>query len=298
MTNARNKGKIVDLNQLVERCGACKSINSISICSQQNLIDFFPIVSESACGEAYRDDKTKKESCFGGCNEMMTLQGKAPYINGWLVYMGATDRNMVLLQPDFDMPSKEDWVLLDSMFRANDYEYDPNIEGYEKIFADTQDAASEHIHTVPIFTGRQHYTINYCIPTWMWMIPVLLLLAFVWVHYSNYIYSVFIREGLEREFGITSADTNLSGVAIVTANDKKFPQEEDFVVGSDYLIYPMPAIPPPKYNEAAEAILMDDSSDDDGGSAIACGSQSSARRESKLKKKKCGSEAKNAEVNI
>lgn len=27
LTNARNKGKVVDLNQLVERCGACKSIS-------------------------------------------------------------------------------------------------------------------------------------------------------------------------------------------------------------------------------------------------------------------------------
>lgn len=229
---------------------------------------------------------------------MMTLQAKAPYINGWLVYMGATDRNMVLLQPDFDMPSKEDWVLLDSMFRANDYEYDPNIEGYEKIFGDTQGAAGEHIHTVPIYSGRQHFTINYCIPTWMWMIPLLLLLAFVWVHYSNYIYSVFIREGLEREFGITSTDANLGGVAVVTANDKKYPQDEDFVVGTDFYFYPTPAIPPPKYNEAAEAILMADSSDDDEVAVIAMGGETSTRRDTKAKKKKNGKEEKNAEVNI
>lgn len=251
-----------------------------------------------ACGEAYGDDKTKKENCFSGCNDMMTLQAKAPYINGWLVYMGATDRNMVLLQPDFDMPSKEDWVLLDSMFRANDYEYDPNIEGYEKIFGDTQ--GTEHIHTVPIFTGRQHFTINYCIPTWMWMVPLLLLLAFVWVHYSNYIYSVFIREGLEREFGITTTDGNLGGVAVVTGNDKKFPQDEDFVVGTDFYFYPSPAIPPPKYNEAAEAILMADSSDDEETAAavIAICGETSARRESKTKKKKNGNEEDNAEVKI
>lgn len=231
---------------------------------------------------------------------MMILQTKAPYINGWLVYMGATDRNMVLLQPDFDMPSKEDWVLLDSMFRANDYEYDPNIEGYEKIFADTQSATNEQrIHTVPIFTERQHFTINYCIPTWMWMIPLLLLLAFVWVHYSNYIYGVFIREGLEREFGINATDTNgMNGVAVVTTNDKKFPQDEDFVVGTDFYFYPSPAIPPPKYNEAAEAILMmDDSSDDEAttAAAIANGGETNTRRESKTKKKKCGN---SAEVNI
>lgn len=215
---------------------------------------------------------------------MMALQAKAPYINGWLVYMGATDRNMVLLQPDFDMPSKEDWVLLESMFRANDYEYDPNIEGYEKILSDTRGATSEHIHTVPIFNGRQHFNINYCIPTWMWMIPLLLLLAFVWVNYSNYIYNVFIREGLKREFGITSADTHLSGVAVVTVNDKKIPQDEDFVVGTDFYFYPTPAVPPSKYNKATEAILIDDSSDDEVATVIASGGETSARQDSKAKK--------------
>lgn len=250
----------------------------------------------TACGEAYKIDKTKKENCFTGCNEMMTLQAKAPYMNGWLVYMGATDRNMVLLQPDFDLPSKEDWVLLNSMFRANDYDYDPNIQGYEQIFTGSQEAGNEqYIQTVPIFTGRQQYTINYCIPTWMWMVPLFLLLAFVWVHYSNYIYGVFIREGLEREFGLTSGDSNLSGVAC--QYDKKFTQNEDFVVGSDFYFYPSVAVPPPRYDEQTEAILMNDSSDDEETVNIVDAAGTSARRDAAAKARKNGKED-NEEVNI
>lgn len=191
--------------------------------------------------DAYPTNRTKKEDCFGGCNKMMALQSKAPYINGWLVYMGAAERNMVLLQPDFDIPSKDDWVLLDSMFRANDYDYEGS--SYEKMLADNR-----QVQSVPLYPGRQHFTINYCIPTWMWMVPLMLLVAFIWIHYSNYIYNVFIREGLEQDF--------------IANRDKKFP-EEDFVVGTDFYFYPTPAIPPPKYNEAAEAILMSASDDED-----------------------------------
>lgn len=194
---------------------------------------------------------------------MMALQAKAPYINGWLVYMGAADRNMVLMQPDFDVPSKEDWVLLDSMFRTNDYEYDSTYNGYGKYLSESHDKYK----TIPIYAGHQQFTINYCIPTWMWMVPLLLLLAFIWMHYSNYIYSVFIREGLEQEFGLSNT-VNLSGAAAdgpSASVARKKCKQDDYVVGSDFYFYPSPAIPPPKYNEAAEAILMGNSDEEDNG---------------------------------
>lgn len=176
----------------------------------------------------------------------MTLQAKAPYINGWLVYMGATDRNMVLLQPDFDLPSKENWVLLDSMLRSNDYDYDPNIENIEKYLYESSEQTTKE--KVPL----QRLTINYCIPTWMWMIPLMLLLSFIWMHYSNFIYGVFIRESLEHDFNI-----NANG-----SDDKKRTNDEDFVVGSDFYFYPSPAVPPPKYNDIVEAILLGSDDDD------------------------------------
>lgn len=241
LVNAGNKDKIVDLNRLVERCG-------------------------TTCSEAYGDDKPKKEHCFRGCNEMMMLQAKAPLINGWLVYMGATDRNLVLLQPDFDIPLKEDWIRLDSMFH-NDYDYDTQYGNYDKI--------STQIETVPPrYMGHDNFTINYCIPIWMWLLPIFLLVAFLYIHYSNYIYSIFLNESLQQEFGLIDPN-NLGGgggagasggflpINLNDADDKKFLRSaHEFAVGTDFYFYPSPAIPPPKYNDIAEAILIDSSDDE------------------------------------
>lgn len=204
---------------------------------------------------------------------MMMLQAKAPLINGWLVYMGATDRNLVLLQPDFDIPLKEDWVRLDSMLR-NDYDYDSQYgSSYDKI--------STQIETVPRYMGRDNFTINYerfCVPVWMWLLPIFLLVAFLYIHYSNYIYSIFLNESLQQEFGLI--DPNQVGgvggggvgvggagravpINMSNAADKKFMQSpREFGVGTDFYFYPSPAIPPPKYNEIAEAILIDSSDDE------------------------------------
>ncbi|XP_031628868.1 uncharacterized protein LOC116344456 [Contarinia nasturtii] len=233
LMNARNKDKIIDLNQLVERCGA-------------------------SCSEAYNGEKLKKEQCFRGCNEMMTLQAKAPLINGWLVYMGATDRNMVLLQPDFDIPSKEDWVLLDSMWRSNEYDYDSQYGNYDKI--------TTQIETVPRYIGRENFTINYCIPVWMWILPLFLLVAFLYIHYSNYIYGMFLNEGLQHEFGLIGpGQVNVVPMNLTGGDEKKSlrPQRQEFAVGTDFYFYPSPAIPPPKYNDIAESILMDSSDDEE-----------------------------------
>lgn len=196
---------------------------------------------------------------------MMTLQAKAPFVNGWLVYMGATDRNMVLLQPDFDIPTKEDWVLLDSIFRANDYDYDAQYTNYDKMLkADSRG----RIDSVSQFSNRDRYAISYCIPTWMWMLPLLMLVAFIWIHYSNYIYSAFIREGLQQEFGITDPNRlnalPTGGHSTANQSNKKlFRPSNEFGVGSDFYFYPAPAVAPPKYDDVAEAILMDSSDEDD-----------------------------------
>lgn len=211
-------------------------------------------------------DKSKKESCFRGCNEMAAIQAGAPAVNGWLVYMGATDRNMVLLQPDFDIPSKEDWVLLDSIFRANDYDYDSQYTNYDKILkADSRG----RIDSVSRFGNRDQFTtINYCIPSWMWILPLLMLVAFIWMHYSNYIYSAFMHEGLQHEFGIVDANhfnaIPMSHHTAMDAGNKKVLRPSDeYIVGSDYFFYPASAVPPPKYNDVAEAILMGSSDDED-----------------------------------
>lgn len=223
----------------------------------------------------------------------MTLQAKAPLLNGWLIYMGATDRNMVLLQKDFDIPSKEDWVLLDSMWRANEYDYDSQYGSYDKI--------STQIETVPRYMGRgEQFTINYCIPVWMWMLPLFLLVAFLYIHYSNYIYGMFINESLQQEFGLISPG-QVNGVPInmTKVNEKKClrPQQE-FAVGTDFYFYPAPAVPPPKYNEIDETILMD-SSDDEHDTAT-CSNTNQKQNEAQVitAKKDTGNDKRHSVVDI
>lgn len=231
---------------------------------------FFTICA--ACSEAYIADKEKKEHCFRGCNEMMTLQAKAPLINGWLVYMGATDRNLVLLQPDFDIPSKDDWVLLDSMLRSGDYDYDSQ---YGKI--------NTQIESVPRYIGRENLTITYCIPMWVWMLPLFLLVAFLYIHYSNYIYGIFLQESVHQEFGLIHP--NQVNVAVANVNEKKWPRgRKEFAVGSDFYFYPAPAVPPPKY-DAAESILMDSSDDENDCTAHTSHQRSSCPSVSTPKKR-------------
>lgn len=202
---------------------------------------------------------------------MMTLQAKAPFVNGWLVYMGATDRNMVLLQPDFDIPSKEDWVLLDSMFRANDYEYDNSYSnGYEKIINDMPGQKDGK------YIGHEHFTINYCIPAWMWMLPLIMLAAFIWIHYSNYIHNMFMREEFEHEFTLTNPN-NITAVNAESGayfvGGKKFVQsDDDFLVASHFYFYPSPAIPPPKYNEIVEQEVLGSNDADETASCTHCAS--------------------------
>lgn len=191
------------------------------------------------------------------------------------MYMGATDRNMVLLQPDFDIPSKEDWVLLDSMFRASDYEYDTSYNnGYEKMLADSRGQIKTS------YIGHEHLTINYCIPTWMWMLPIIMLAAFIWIHYSNYIHSVFIRDDFEREFGITNPNNfnaaTAAGPTSATTGAKILNQ--DFVVASDFYFYPSPSIPPPKYADVVEqdVIGSDDEDESPQLDSVACSANNQA----------------------
>lgn len=175
---------------------------------------------------------------------MKTLQAKAPQINGWIVYMGATDRNMVLLQPDFDIPTNEDWVLLDSMWRTNEYEYD----------LDNLDRIAKRIN------DEKPIKIDFCIPIWLWLLPLFLLCCVVFLQISNFLSNFCIDDNLQNELGLINA-AHLNGVPIniTKINEKK---HREFAVGTDFYFYPSPAIPPPKYNEIDEALLLGSSDDE------------------------------------
>lgn len=177
-----------------------------------------------ACEQAYPSDNVKRERCYDGCNKMMAVQSTAPYVTGWHVYMGAAERNLVFLRTDVDVPSQENWIALDALINGDVYEND--------IICDENE-----VHQVQLHTGHQHrFMIKYCVPTWMWTVPLLLLIGFIWMQYSNYIYGAFLREGLEQE--------------LIKNHDKRI-FEQNYVMGTDLYLYPTPSMaPPPKYNEA------------------------------------------------
>lgn len=50
-----------------------------------------------ACGQAYGHQTSSRNACNIGCNKMFVIQSKAPYIHGWLVYMGASGNFVFVL---------------------------------------------------------------------------------------------------------------------------------------------------------------------------------------------------------
>ncbi|GAB0086416.1 uncharacterized protein DMENIID0001_092820 [Sergentomyia squamirostris] len=238
LSSAGNLNKVTDLNTTQDLC-------------------------KTSCTEAYYE-KVKREACNVGCSKMFELQSKSPYLHGWLLYMGASsERNggMMFLQPDLDIPpSDDDWIVFDS-FRPRDYD---NIHPYK--------LTETRIQTMPIYPVRKHISTQFCIPTWMWMIPIMLVFAIVWIQYGNTIRNVFIYEDVEEED--EDAEEDNSG-----GSNKKI--EEDFIVALDSYFYPTPAIPPPpKYSAKEESILM---SSDDEENLLRENADNSSRQISKTK---------------
>lgn len=73
---------------------------------------------------------------------MYEIQAKAPYIHGWLVYMGASDGSMILMQPDLDLPAEDNWILLDAIFRPRDY---------DDSMSDPYKLTETRVQTMPIY---------------------------------------------------------------------------------------------------------------------------------------------------
>lgn len=181
---------------------------------------------------------------------MKELQNKAPYINGWLVYMGTPDR-MVLLQRDFDIPSDDDWVMLDSVLRSNDY---------EKLFDRFAETKYQPVST----TITKPINIRNCFPTWKWVILIMMLLAILWMRYVTLL-SVAITDS-----NLSSNNDSEKIVKLEDFNDQKTLLDNNFMVCNESYFYPTPAVPPPKYHEAIEAMLLVDDAcaDDDDRSPI------------------------------
>lgn len=183
---------------------------------------------------------------------MMRLQNSAPYLNGWLVYMGASDKNVVLLQRELELAGSttNEWVSLDTVM-AEEFKFDDsNAAGlkamtfYPAIVSDEQQQQQPH-----------NLTINYCLPTWMWTVPVLLLALYVWLQYKrkmNHWLVVSAVEPIEHTGDDSLISSAVRPVSLLIEDERKMC---DFTVSTDSYFYPMPAVPPPKYNDAVEAML-------------------------------------------
>lgn len=158
----------------------------------KKLTNFIPV-----CKDAYPADGLRRDACRLGCSRMFEIQSKAPVAPGWVVYMGASDRSMVVMQPpdllENSAQGDNDWVLLDSIFRpSHDYNEIPSGDPYK--------LTETHIQTMPIYTDRQRFggyrrsQSQFCIPAWMWLIPIMLLMALVYIQYGTTIKNVLVLD--------------------------------------------------------------------------------------------------------
>ncbi|KAJ6639735.1 hypothetical protein Bhyg_12482 [Pseudolycoriella hygida] len=210
LVSASNKNKVTDLETTHHQC-------------------------RSSCSEAYTSRLKSQNACEVGCGKMNDLQSKAPYINGWLVYMGAPDHSMVLLQPDLDIISDDDdWVLLDSVLRNN------NNNDYDKIFEQYK-MTETRIQTIPVHECKRRFSLDF---SWIWILLVLTLM--------------FVTMHILQRYGFNHFNEQLNEKILNDNVCKTFHPNDDFVVSNDSYFYPTPVIPPPKYNEVIEAMLLTD----------------------------------------
>lgn len=177
-----------------------------------------------------------------GCGRMFEIQSKAPVAPGWVVYMGASDRSMVVMQPpdllENSAQGDNDWVLLDSIFRpAHDYNEIASGDNTYKL-------TETHIQTMPIrqrFGNYRRSHSPFCIPAWLWLIPVFLLLALVYIQYGTTIRNVLVLEDesddeLEQEIIIERRKSSDGGSSESCRDGLK--HKDTFLVALDPFFFP------------------------------------------------------------
>lgn len=130
---------------------------------------------------------------------------------------------MVLLQPEFDIPSHETWIHLESIF---------NRRGVSSRLDDyyNNEEEPQRVDSVPVHSGGSNYdafTVKLCILFVLVTCIVVFLMS-------------------------RSADTLEEQEQAL----KRIVDDEYRVsMSHNTYFYPMPAVPPPRYNEAMEAML-------------------------------------------
>lgn len=142
---------------------------------------------------------------------------------------------MVLLQPDLDISSDDDdWVLLDSVLRNNNNDYDKIFEQYK--------VTETRIQTIPVHECKRRFSLDF---SWLWIFPVLALM-FATIH-------------LVQRYDLNNMNEQFSEKFLTDSVGKTLNNQSDhFIVANDTYFYPSTVIPPPKYNEAIEAMLLSD----------------------------------------
>lgn len=210
------------------------------------------INSLSVCKDAYPSDGLRRDACELGSRKMFELQSKAPVASGGLlVYMGAGDRSMIVIQPPDMLESggaqDNDWVLLNS-FRPPSHDYE---------LASTYKLTETHVQTMPIsehghrFGEYRRLHTPFCIPAWLWLIPVMLLMALVYIQYGTTLKNVMVEESedeLEQES--LEQGKNSDGEEVVL----QFKDKDAFLVSFQPLKFIEEKLQdlPPKYDEHDE----------------------------------------------
>lgn len=131
---------------------------------------------------------------------MHDIQRKAPVLSAgggdsssFVVYMGAGEQTMVVVPELLENTAQSGdsgWVLLNSIFRpSHDYS-----EVVSSASSSSYKLTETHVQTMPISGGagekhrfgdfRRNHS-PFCIPAWLWLIPVMLLLALVYIQYNG-----------------------------------------------------------------------------------------------------------------
>lgn len=192
---------------------------------------------------------------------MFQVQSKAPVIpNGgetsWVVYMGAgtggNDQNLLVLQPPELLENSDSgWVLLNSIFRPS-HDYDLSASSSSSGYKLTE----THVQTMPISGGsesssrhrfgefrRQSHS-PFCIPAWLWLIPVMLVVALVYIQYNGTsLKSVLV---LEEE-----SDDELEIIVETSASAKDMANKDNMFLMTfqeDFLTAKLQDLPP-KYEQ-------------------------------------------------
>lgn len=141
----------------------------------------------------------RRDACDLGCRKMHEIQLKAPVASApglgdsgsFVVYMGAGEQSMVVVP---DLSERTGWVLLNSLFRPmNDYN-DVAAAAAASSSSASYRLTETRVQTMPIAGGASEkhrfgeYRRNhspFCIPAWLWLIPVMLLVALVYIQYNG-----------------------------------------------------------------------------------------------------------------